>query len=101
MTTADFMIVWCDDKLRELIDDLAMAFTRNDSQQETLRATAVIAIGNRKRDKTCEYYYRIAYNAMRRHYMKHQMEKPKRWVSDDAGIQRASYKLKIITKSHG
>lgn len=101
MTTADFINVWCDDKLRELIDDLAIAFTRDESQQDTLRAIAVIAIGHRNRDKTCEYYYRIAYTAMRKHYAKYQMEKPKRWISDDAGIQRANNKLKIITKSHG
>jgi uncharacterized protein with ATP-grasp and redox domains len=78
------------------VEDLAQSFTRNKREQKTLIAKAWTTIAELFDEKTEEYYMRVAYTAMRKHYEIYQMPIPKRKVSDDAGIRRANRTTKRL-----
>ena len=94
MTTTDVFNLWLDVDLRARIEELANSFTRNPEYRKVLRVKAWIAIGDALDGKVNQYYIAVAYSTMRRYYQTYQMEKPKRWVSDDAGIRRANERIK-------
>lgn len=83
-----------DIELRQLILDLAKSFTHDEKQQENLVAQAWIAIAEAGADMTHEYYMALAYRVMRHKYTIYYMREPRRYVSDDNGIRRASEKIK-------
>jgi hypothetical protein len=83
-----------DAELRQLIVDLAKSFTREPKQQEALVHYAWMTVAEAGDGKTREYYMRLVYRVMRHKYTIYYMRRPSRYVSDDAGIQRANRKVK-------
>ena len=71
-------------KIVELINSV----TKDENQRRDLLAKVWVMLGEEEPDKIYEYYLGKAYALIRDRYERYYMPKPKRWASDDAGIQR-------------
>lgn len=94
MTGEKVVETWKESRaLRQLILDLAHAFTRDTEQQKRLVTFAWIAIGEDQSDRTEDHYMRLAYRVMRHRYELYFMDAPRGKRSNDAGIQRARRRI--------
>lgn len=99
MTTEQFCTN-CTDSLKQRIEDLALAFTRDTAAQRDLIYTAWLAIDSELGDSVESHYADIAYKAMLKKYKLYYMPEPKigRSVGHDAGIQRVKRKVRFFKK---
>ena len=97
MRTEDFLEVWCNTELRQYVVNIARKFTYNKKHQEELFVKGWVAISEKPREKTVEYYVAHAYHIMHEHYV-YYLRARRGWPSHDPGVRRARRRLRKVAQ---